>query len=154
MAQIVIMDIDGTLANAEHRVHLLPSARPDDPRPSGELWQEFFDQAHLDTPNREIVALNNAMWSAGYRIVVVTGRSDAQMNMTDEWLTSNGIEWDELYMRAEGDKRHDTEVKAEILAQLRARGDEILFAVEDRATVTAMWRANGVRCLQVCEGNY
>ena len=154
MTKIVIMDIDGTLANAEHRVHLLPSARPDDPRPSDELWQEFFDQAPFDTPNWEIVALNNAMRAAGYDIIVVTGRSERERQMTKNWFNLWNIQWDELHMRSADDKRHDTEVKAEILAELRARGMEVVFAVEDRATVTAMWRANGVRCLQVCEGDY
>jgi hypothetical protein len=149
--QVVIMDIDGTLANAEHRLHLLPERRPEVNR--SQAWEEFLAEAYADAINHEIRVLNNALHEHAL-IFVVTGRDARDEDMTRRWLAEHCIQFDRLYMRPKGDRRQDTEVKAEILEQIRAEGFEVLLAVEDRASVTAMWRANGVRCLQVCEGNY
>jgi len=144
----IIMDIDGTLANAEHRVHLLnreSGGKPD--------WPAFLAAAKDDVANPEIVALNNTMARA-YEVIVVTGRSEDDREMTENWLMKFNVNYSQLWMRPAGDRRQDTEVKAEILRELREMGYEPLFAVEDRASVTKMWRENGVRCLQVCEGDY
>jgi hypothetical protein len=148
----VLMDIDGTLANAEHRVHLIPR----DGTPSHEVgpaWQAFFDRSHLDTVNDEIKTLNNAM-HAVTTVFMVTGRPETDRTNTSHWLRQNGIRFNGLFMRPAGDRRPDTVVKKEVLEHIRDLGYEILFAVEDRASVTKMFRENGVRCLQVCEGDY
>jgi hypothetical protein len=156
---VVIMDIDGTLANADHRLHLLPTddsihqAISEGRLTKSEAWVGFLDAAKDDVPNREIVALNNTMFGTAL-IFVVTGRDRRDEPMTRRWLEQAGVAYDRLYMRPRDDRRDDTVVKLEILAEIRAEGFEVLFAVEDRKRVTAMWRAAGVRCLQVCDGDY
>lgn len=145
MKPCVIMDIDGTLANGEHREHLLPT--------NGGSWEAFLGASGTDTPNAEIVFLNNLLASQ-VPVFVVTGRDAGQEIETSIWLERYGVDYDKLFMRPKGDRRPDTEIKGAILAEIRASGFEPLFAVEDRASVTRMWRAAGVRCLQVCEGNY
>lgn len=149
---VVIMDIDGTLANAEHRVHLISDWSPDGLLQS-KNWPEFLARAVDDTVNEEIRALNNAMYGIA-QIFVVTGRSEDSRDMTVAWLKKHGITYDRLYMRPTGDYREDCQVKSEVLDQILAEDRKILFAVEDRKRVTAMWRARGVRCLQVAEGDY
>jgi len=156
---VVIMDVDGTLANADHRLHLLPANRCiQKDGAEGRLhvdraWREFLDAAVDDAPNPEIVALSNAMFDRAL-IFVVTGRDARDEAMTRNWLRDAGVMVDRLYMRPMGDRRCDTDIKREILGQIRAEGFNVLFAVEDRKRVTAMWRESGVRCLQVCEGDY
>lgn len=145
MKRCVIMDIDGCLANGEHRIHLLPA--------NGGSWETFLAAAADDTTHPEIVLLNNLLCEA-LPVFIVTGRGQEQEAMTVDWLARHAISYDKLYMRPRGDRRPDTTIKQEILGEVRAAGFEPLFAIEDRATVTAMWRENGVRCLQVCEGNY
>jgi uncharacterized HAD superfamily protein len=149
------MDIDGTLANAEHRIHLLPKSptfestglTPD------EGWLAFYAEAKNDTINHEIRELNNLM-AMRYEIIIITGRPETEREMTEAWLQKHNINYSQLLMRPAGDRRPDTVIKKELLDELRELTYEPLFAVEDRAGVTAMWRENGVRCLQVCEGNY
>jgi phosphoglycolate phosphatase-like HAD superfamily hydrolase len=149
------MDIDGTLANADHRLHLLPkNSSHETGKPVDEAWQAFFDACDGDKVYPEIRALNNAMAAAGYHVWVLTGRRRSAEAVTIEWLVRHQIVWTALMMRPEDDYRPDTEVKKDMLAALRAGGYEPLFAVEDRAGVTKMWREEGIRCLQVCEGNY
>lgn len=151
-APFVIMDIDGTLSNPSHRLHLLPSGSHEG-KPVDTDWRAFFDAAAGDTPFPEIRILNNKM-AETFPVFIVTGRSEDDRAATETWLRENDIRYDRLYMRPSGAHAPDTEIKKQILERLRAEGFEPLFAVEDRKSVTEMWRANGVRCLQVCEGNY
>jgi hypothetical protein len=57
-------------------------------------------------------------------------------------------------MRPEGERREDCEVKRELLAQIRADGYNPVMVFEDRDRVVAMWREEGLRCLQVAPGNF
>jgi len=53
----VIFDIDGTLANIEHRRVYLYSDRPD--------WARFNATMGEDTPNTPIVELYKTLWASG-----------------------------------------------------------------------------------------
>lgn len=153
MNKCVVMDIDGTLANAEHRIHLLPVNRRETGVAPSQCWEEFFAEAGSDEVIEEIKILNNLMFGE-YTVFACTGRAEKDRQMTVEWLEKHEIQFDFLFMRADGDHRKDTEVKKEMLDRIRSLNFEPLFAVEDRKSVTQMWRENGVRCLQVCEGDY
>jgi hypothetical protein len=50
----------------------------------------------------------------------------------------------------------DWEVKQDMLHEILKTLDKenILFTVDDRQKVVDMWRANGLTCLQVAEGNF
>jgi phosphoglycolate phosphatase-like HAD superfamily hydrolase len=151
----IIMDIDGTLANAEHRLHLLPQKGVVDSKDKvDEQWEAFFAEAEKDTLNTEIARLNNAMAMAGYKVVICTGRREEERKMTERWLAKHKIFYNALFMRQDGDRREDSVIKREMLREIKSSGYHPLFAVEDRARVVKMWREEGLRCLQVCEGNY
>lgn len=153
----IIVDVDGTLADPEHRIHLLPgnqTAAASVEKVAGAAWQAFFAAAHADKLNEEIALLATAMNRMGIVVFLCTGRPEAHRDVTERWLSKHGVAYRGMLMRADGDFRPDHEVKREMLAVIRDAGYRVLFAVEDRASVTAMWRAEGVRCLQVCEGNY
>ena len=65
------------------------------------------------------------------------------------WLSSY-----QTYMRADDDRRSSAEVKADYLDKMARDGFRPIYAFEDRAQDAAMWRAAGITCLQVAEGNY
>jgi hypothetical protein len=151
----IICDIDGTIANADHRLHLLPKMRDDGSYvPSGQAWKEFHEAAVDDTPHLEIVHLANAVHASGVPVILCTGRGDETREQTIEWLSRHGVRWLRLFMRPYKDNRPDNIVKSEMLDAILADGWKPLFVVEDRARVVQMWRERGVRCLQVCEGDY
>lgn len=152
--QCIIMDIDGTLSNAEHRLHLLPNSTGDEGEPLSNDWTPFLDAAVDDALNVEIRMLSNAIYQTGRPVVICTGRNERYREATEAWLKKHTVHYDHLLMRREGDHRPDQVVKKEMLDHIRALGMEPVFAVEDRARVVKMWRDNGIRCLQVCEGNY
>ena len=145
--KVVLFDIDGTLANIEHRRHFLDQPNPD--------WKSFNAAMGDDTPNEPVVSLYKTLWeSEAYTLILVTGRNERSRKLTEQWLTWNEIPFERVVMRADGDFRADHIIKEEILDRLLAEGLEIQFTVDDRQQVVDMWRRRGITCLQCDVGNF
>ncbi len=144
--KIAIVDIDGTVADINHRLHFIEKYPRD--------YDGFYDACVDDTPITAVIDLVRALKMDNYYIIFVTGRPDTHRRETGLWLTENFIPYDQLLMRKGGDYRKDTVIKKEILAIIRAEYGEPEFALDDRASVVRMWRDNGVKCLQVAPGDF
>lgn len=143
----IIIDLDGTLCNVAHRTHLVKQSPPD--------WPAFFDACADDTPNPAIAALVRMAVDMGYPIIYVSGRPETHRAPTEAWLTRYGLDDHALLvMRPAGDYRQDAIVKRELYEQHIAGTYPILFCVDDRDQVVAMWRALGLTCLQCADGNF
>jgi len=145
----IIFDIDGTIANCEHRIQWVRS------KPKN--WPAFNRAMKDDTPNWDIVWLLRTFHNAGVTILISSGRSEDDRIVTENWLNNvaniSGL-YSKLYMRSSKDNRRDDIVKSEILDQMRADGYNPTMAIDDRNSVCQMWRARGIRCLQVAPGNF
>jgi hypothetical protein len=138
----IIVDIDGTIANAEHRLHHIQKSPKD--------WDAFFAACVDDEPINEVIDMVRAFRDGGlHRVVLCSGRSDQIKAETQAWLKSYRVGHDRLYMRTEGDHRPDEEVKAEMLAVMRAEGFNPVLAIDDRGTVCEMWKRLGLTVLVV-----
>ncbi|HZS07287.1 MAG TPA: HAD family acid phosphatase [Blastocatellia bacterium] len=142
--EIVIFDIDGTLADVSERIHHLRK-KPKD-------WDAFFEGMAQDKAIRAMVRLCNILHSSGVRIILCSGRNEAHRQETVEWLAREGVNYHELLLRSDGDKRSDVVVKRELLAGVDRR--KVLFVVEDRSRVVEMWRSEGLVCLQCAPGEF
>ena len=145
----VIFDIDGTLANIEHRRHWVAH------KPKN--WPAFNRGMVNDTTHEDIVWLLRTLHGAGCTILVASGRGEETRAVTENWLdTVAGIAglYKRLYMRAERDYRADDIVKSEILDQIIADGFQPDMVFDDRNRVVSMWRERGIRCLQVAPGDF
>jgi FMN phosphatase YigB (HAD superfamily) len=143
----IIFDLDGTLADNEHRQHLV--------RGDSHQWDEFFSGIKDDIPNQPIKEMYDVLRSSGrYACILVSGRPDTYREVTEKWLGQYGIGYDLLCMRKVDDRRPDYQIKKDILADLRSKGYEILLAVDDRTATVRMWRENGVMCLQCADHDY
>lgn len=159
----IIFDIDGTLANIQHRLHHIKYSAFLETLPVGSAipsedefkknWDKFNSLMHMDFPKQSIIKLNAAMFNAGYNIAVVTGRFEKYRKITQDWLLESGVALDKLFMRKDGDYRSDWQVKQDILLD-DFTGKPILFVVDDREQVVDMWRKNGITCLQCQKGDY
>ena len=145
MARCYLFDLDGTLADCTHRLHHIKQPRKD--------WHKFFEECSRDGPIPHMVELARHL-SRVEKLVFVSGRSDQVKKKTEQWLTSHGLPAGPLYMRASRDKRADFIVKAELLDRLMGDGWEPIMAFDDRDQVVKMWRAKGVPCAQVAEGDF
>ncbi len=141
----IIFDIDGTLADVSHRVHHVKSHPKD--------WDAFFDAMGDDPPIEGVTWLADKLTPhADIDIFLVTGRPEKYREKTIEWIQKN-ITWyhtiTQLRMRADGDYRSDTIVKREILHSIQERGYTVRLAIDDRPSVIAMWKEEGIPVLQV-----
>lgn len=140
MTKAVIFDLDGTLADATHRLHHIQNGSRN--------WDAFFAECVNDPIIEPIRELAIALHREGYLLLLVSGRSKAVYLETTLWLDRHGVPFTELHMRPEGDYRQDFIIKSEILDDILARGHEIAFVVDDRPSVVTMWRERGLTCLQ------
>lgn len=141
---IVIVDIDGTIAKVGERLKYL-QGKPD--------YTKFYASCFDDEPITEIVDLVKLLGSK-YTIVYCTGRREEVRDQTAHWLFKYHLPIGKLLMRPNGDKRHDVICKPEQLKNAEILLEEIAFVLEDRNSMVKTWRKLGVKCLQVAPGNF
>ena len=79
--------------------------------------------------------------ASGYDIIIVSGREASCIKETTKWLFDNGIYYNKIYMREEGDKRCDSIVKREIAERHILPAYNVRGVFDDRQRVVDMWRA-------------
>jgi hypothetical protein len=146
MSKVVVFDLDGTLANIEHRRGYVAT----DPK----NWKAFNAGIVNDTPHEDIVELTRLFWDLTYPIILCSGRSEDQRAVTHDQMLNFGVIYSALYMRAVGDYRKDSIVKVELLQQIRKEWGEPFLWFDDRQQVVDAIRAEGVRVLQVAPGDF
>ncbi len=137
LPKAVIFDVDGTLAQMDGR-------SPFD-----------WDRVMEDKPKTEIINLTKMYKSAGYKIIIFTGRDGCARLDTKEWLVDHEVPYDEVHIRPRGDQRKDSIIKKELFEE-NIRGKYFVeLVVDDRNQVVDMWRKElGLTCLQVDYGNF
>lgn len=139
---IIVFDIDGTLSIVGDRLRHLENKD----------WDSFYKACGEDEVNEPIAKVCRALM-INNEIIFVTGRREGVRGKTIRWLINNRL-WDNshmLLMRRDGDKRHDTIVKPELVHHFI---DNIEMIFEDRASMVEKWRELGITTLQVAEGNF
>ena len=154
----VLVDLDGTVCNVAHRLHLAQAKQ----------WDDFHALLSRDEPVAEIVELLRMIEfvaSVGWpvEILAVTGRSEKYRPSTFDWFIKHRIPIDEVLMRPDDDFTSDGELKIKLVEQFMAERygpgkdavlNRVLFAIEDRDRVVEAYRAYGIKCWQVAQGEY
>lgn len=144
MQDVMIFDLDGTLADHRHRLHFVQS----DPKD----YDSFYQACSGDKLNKAVYELYYRLTSGGRfadDVIICSGRSDVCLTMTEAWLKDHGIVYRNLMMRRVGDHRLDYIIKREMLEVIRD-GWRLtpVFAIDDSPAVVQMWRDHGVPCFQ------
>jgi predicted kinase len=135
--RVVLVDVDGTVA-------LMNGRSP-------------YDEARVDEdlPNDPVIAVVESMSRAGYDVVFLSGRSEACRAATALWLFTNlDVQPVALHMRAAGDIRKDSIVKAGLFDHHIRDHFDVVAVLDDRKQVVTMWRALGLTVLQVADGDF
>jgi hypothetical protein len=168
--KIYVFDLDGTIANLNHRLHFVTppiDARVGAPKEVWEKhkdwkpnWTAFFDACADDEPIEWVINLMRMLRQLELLtgkvgvVLVLSGRSDRVRGITEDWMRQHRIPYDHLLMRREGDHRPDEIVKLEMLRDFLIPGEEygaqveVEFIVDDRQKVVDMWRREGFNVLQ------
>ncbi len=142
----IIIDLDGTLCDVEHRVHHVKGPQKN--------WNAFNESLMHDACYEWCFELIHAMKDRGYQILFVTGRSDDCRADTTSWLSKHNVQYDELYMRGLKDFREDSYVKEDLYKDYIEPHYKVLFVVDDRKSVVQRWRELGLTCLQCAPGDF
>lgn len=145
-AGTLICDIDGTVADLEHR-RVYVTTKPSN-------WAAFEKLIPEDTPIVHVIEAVQTLRAAGWNVIMCSGRGSQSRVVTEKWLKDNGVEYDHMYMRAHKDYRRDDIIKSELLDQIIADGFIPTRVFDDRNQVVEMWRARGIHCVQVAEGDF
>jgi FMN phosphatase YigB (HAD superfamily) len=146
MDKAIIVDLDGTLCDCEHRVHHVHKEEKD--------WKSFNDGMVNDDLNVWCAKLIEAMNGNGFKTIFVTGRDENYRTHTEDWLSKHQINYHHLHMRPVMDYRGDDEIKKEIYDNDIKDKFDVLFVVDDRLSVVKMWRSIGLVCLQCDWGDF
>lgn len=144
--RVVIYDLDGTLSDGTHRLKFLPTKDLH----LTESWIEFNRMCVGDSPIRDTIDVMNAMYDAGFYVIVLTGRSDIVKAESVKWLKDNGARYHLLEMRKQSDNRKDTIIKEEFLRE-RVGLANIVACWDDSENVISHLRALGLTVYQVCK---
>jgi hypothetical protein len=144
----IIVDLDGTLCNAEHRKHHVETD-------GKKNWEAFYSNLVHDIPNEWCQLIIDKFDSDGSSdIIFVSGRPDSYRELTVQWLRKHSLARHKLLMRMAGDFRKDSIVKEEIYKEQIEPLYDVLFCIDDRKQVVDMWRSLGLTCLQCAEGDF
>mgnify|MGYP001580091179 CR=1 FL=1 len=164
----IIFDIDGTLMDINHRRHFVEGVTKD--------WKSFVANIKYDIPNPPVADVMRNLNNYDNNIYFLTGRNESERSITIEQIKDCGYEhqnqgdlkpkddyerlyysgghYDEiLLMRPDDDYRPDAELKSDLYDSINIlHEDTIIF--DDRQSVVDMWRARGLTCFQVAEGDF
>ena len=149
---ILVLDIDGTIADTSHRDYLI-----DKENPTEEDWAEFdkSENVEKDTPFLDAQLFITNYWDFFEDIYFLTGRMEHLRETTREWLLEHyGIEIaqgeeDHLLMRGNDDLRPGAEFKREEVERLSSglpEGISLLF-VDDQVDNLEVFKEFGLTFL-------
>lgn len=136
----VVCDLDGTLCDHRHRIHLAWLAK----------WNEYNAGCKYDTPIKETVSfLHELSFDLGVDIIFLTGRSIAEFLETRRWLDRHVTASYWLIMRQLNDYRQAVEFKkSELFMYLESKGvgiEQVVYAIDDDAECCKMLKELGIK---------
>lgn len=144
----VIIDIDGTLALSPHR----------------KIFDSSYDDIMKDKVVEQVKELNNLYLFVNASVLlededrkhifILSGRSENDRKVTEEWLAQNGIIYDKLIMRKLLDNRDDAIVKSELFEEYVRGKFYCDYVVDDRIKVLDMWIKKGLFTFNVNQDPY
>lgn len=147
MHKAVIFDIDGTLT---HTNYDRTSIIKDYSDKSDPLWDQFYNLAIYEEPKVEVIYLLNSLRTSGFKIILLTNRTEMAKNVTVEWLRKHRIKFDHLHMRDNGDYVTSASGYKKIMFEKYIKDKfDVLFAVDDLYEIADMFLEYGIPTILV-----
>lgn len=122
--ELVVFDLDATLAHTLHRSHLSPFVNKDSD------WPTYAKACVNDKPIAGAIALVNLLWRH-YGIYILSGRDCAAYNETIWWLSRHEVMYDFLHLREEGDLEDNGIYKSKHIDSLKDDGYKVHLLIDD-----------------------
>ena len=144
--KVVIFDVDGTIADVEHRRHFVNGNND---------WDSFRKETVNDTPVQWVCDIAKRHISQGDEVAFFSARNESERDITEkqisEWI---GDGHKGVFLRPDGDYRCDAEFKSELADRFEDIGGQIDLVYDDRNKVVDMWRQRGTTVVQVADGDF
>lgn len=146
MNKAILIDLDGTLTDFEHRRHLFEKKQ----------MIEFYSELGNDSVNEWCRELIIAMKKQSYQIIYVTARPFEYKAATISWMIEHDIPHGLLLTSPYNlqTKKPDETIKKELYETRIKEKYDVLFVIDDRSKVVRNWRELGLVCLQPYPGDY
>ena len=145
--KVVIFDVDGTIADCEHRRHFVTQQPAD--------WKSFRAETRFDTPVEWVCDIAKRFIAQGDDVAFFSARNESEREITElqikKWI---GEDHSGLFLRPDGDFRPDEEFKSDLADRFEELGGKIDLVFDDRNKVVDMWRQRGTTVVQVAEGDF
>lgn len=146
----IIFDVDGTIADVEHRRHLVNGDKGFKPD-----WTAFRKATVNDTPVEWVCAIARRFIEQGDDVAFFSARNESEREITEkqilDWI---GEDHKGLFLRPNGDYRCDAEFKSDLADKFIEMGGKIDLIFDDRQKVVDMWRSKGFTVVQVADGDF
>ena len=140
--EVVLCDLDGTLADTTHRHSLAPTAT------NGSTWSAYAKACTGDIPNFDLLQLLDVL-SRRYLVHLISGRDGSALRETKEWLFAYDVPYDSVTLRPEDDETYNADLKVRYIRQLREKGLKPFILFDDwKPTIEAV-RREGVFVVEV-----
>lgn len=144
---VVVVDLDGTLCDCLHRVHLAQNKQ----------WDEFHSNLVGDSVHEDVAIVISNL-DEDTLVIGLTGRNERYRMMTDSWLEKNKILLDDVIMRPDGNFESDHILKPRMLIDYFSNIDNakkrVICILDDREKVVNAFRELGFPCWQVRPERY
>ena len=130
MKKIILCDIDGTIANNDHRQHFLEGKKD---------WEGFFKELVNDKPIHSVIQIINNEHKLGKSIIFLTGRPERYRHSTYNWLKTYFNFEIHMFMRQDNDQRNKLIVKKEIF-QKNFNAEHIEYIIDNDIDLLKMWK--------------
>lgn len=152
----LIIDIDGTLYNNDHRKHFIEQSPKD--------WESFHANHIHDQSNYLIESIISSQLNTNFPVILIfiTGRTKKYEGSTKKqisrlirdviWVgeeTEGGKFNAILYMRGQKDFRSGVELKSDIYEKYIKGKYIVLGALDDQQEIIDMWKGYGIFTIKV-----
>lgn len=143
----IIFDVDGTIADVEHRRHFV-SQQPAD-------WKSFRNSTVFDTPVQWVCDIAKRFIAQGEEVAFFSARNESERSITEKQIT----EWigdghKGVFLRPNDSYEPDEVFKSNLADKFEEMGGKIDLVFDDRNKVVEMWRNRGTMVVQVAEGDF
>ena len=146
MKKVVIFDVDGTIADVEHRRHFVNGNND---------WDSFRKETVNDTPVQWVCDIAKRHISQGDEVAFFSARNESEREITEKQISQwIGDGHKGVFLRPDGDYRCDAEFKSELADRFEDIGGQIDLVYDDRNKVVDMWRQRGTTVVQVADGDF
>lgn len=144
----IIVDLDGTLCNVDHRVH--HAANKD--------WDAFHSGLSEDTVN-ESVAMVISNLPHSIKLIACSGRNERYRQLTIDWLSKNDLIFDEILLRPDNNFEPDHILKLKMIVEffdgdIELAKEQVICCLDDRDKVVEAFRDAGFSCWQIKNESY